>query len=64
MDRGTWQATVHGVAKSQTCLNTWHIKKKKNELGNILPAVEESLHFLSTSLKPSLAIFHIYQYGI
>ena len=37
-------------------------KKKKKELGNILPAVEESLPFLSTSLKPSIAIFHIYQY--
>ena len=23
MDRGTWQSTVHGVAKSQTRLNTW-----------------------------------------
>ena len=24
MDRGTWQATVHGVAKSQTGLNDFH----------------------------------------
>ena len=24
MDRGAWQATVHGVAKSQTQLNHWH----------------------------------------
>ena len=22
MDRGAWQATVHGVAKSQACLST------------------------------------------
>ena len=22
MDRGAWQATVHGVAESQTCLST------------------------------------------
>ena len=22
MDRGTWQATDHGVAKSQTCMST------------------------------------------
>ena len=24
MDRGDWQATVHGVAKSQTRLTNWH----------------------------------------
>ena len=24
MDRGTWQATVHGVAKSQTRLSDYH----------------------------------------
>ena len=24
MDRGAWQATVHGVAKSQTWLRDWH----------------------------------------
>ena len=24
MDRGTWQATVHGVAKSQASLNDFH----------------------------------------
>ena len=24
MDRGAWQATVHGVAKSQTRLNDFH----------------------------------------
>ena len=33
MDRGAWQATVHGVAKSQTDLATehiymWNLKKK------------------------------------
>jgi len=25
MDRGAWQVTVHGVAKSQTRLNTQHV---------------------------------------
>ena len=25
MDRGAWWTTVHGVEKSQTQLNTWHI---------------------------------------
>ena len=24
MDRGTWRATVHGVAKRQTCLSDYH----------------------------------------
>ena len=23
MDRGAWQATVHGVSKSGTCLSDW-----------------------------------------
>ena len=27
MDRGAWQATVHGVAKSQTQLSDFHFKK-------------------------------------
>ena len=27
MDRGAWQATVHGVAKSQTRLSDFHIIK-------------------------------------
>ena len=26
MDRGTWRATVHGVAKSQTRLSGWHFR--------------------------------------
>ena len=25
MDRGAWQAIVHGVTESQTRLNTWHM---------------------------------------
>jgi len=28
MDRGAWQATVHGVAKSQTQLSNFHTKKE------------------------------------
>ena len=30
MDRGAWQATVHGVAKSQTQLSDSHIKATVN----------------------------------
>ena len=28
MDRGAWQAAVHGVAKSQTLLSTVHVVKQ------------------------------------
>ena len=27
MDRGAWQATVHGVAKSQTQLSNFHFRR-------------------------------------
>ena len=30
MDRGAWQATVHGVAKSQTQLSEHKISQKQN----------------------------------
>ena len=30
MDRGAWQATVHGIAKSQTQLNEPRISHKQN----------------------------------
>ena len=40
MDRGTWQATVHGVAKSQTQLSTKH-----NILSHISPFNESFHHF-------------------
>ena len=29
MDRGAWQATVHGVAKNWTWLSSWHIHSNK-----------------------------------
>ena len=32
MDRGAWQATVHGVTRSQTRLNRLLIKKNKTKL--------------------------------
>ena len=31
MDGGAWQATVHGVAQSQTQLSDFTLKKKKKE---------------------------------
>ena len=33
IDRGAWQATVHGVTKSQTQLST-HVRKKINPEGS------------------------------
>ena len=47
MDRGDWQATVHGVAKSRTRLSTMH----KDMTGlNICPAalLSATLYFLIT----------------
>ena len=36
MDKGAWQATIHGVAKSQTRLNDFHFSwKNKNIVKNI-----------------------------
>ena len=37
MDRGTWQAIVHWVAKSQTWLKwlSTHVRTSKNELGDV-----------------------------
>ena len=29
MDRGAWQATVHGIAKSQTRLKQWTVRKEQ-----------------------------------
>ena len=36
MDRGAWQATVHGVAKSQTQLSTHALEEKLNSLSSVL----------------------------
>ena len=36
MDRGAWQATVHGVAKSQTQLSTHALEEKLNSLSPVL----------------------------
>ena len=32
MDRGAWQATVHGVAKSQTRLSNFHLSEQEVRL--------------------------------
>ena len=32
MDRGAWQATVHGVTKSRTRLNDYHHYSRKNKI--------------------------------
>ena len=31
MDKGAWQATVHGMAKSQIQLFTWHTPRKERK---------------------------------
>ena len=47
MDRGTWQAMVHGITKSQTCLSDYHFhfedaNTKYLFLGN--PTNPENVH--------------------
>ena len=42
MDRGTWQATVHGVAKSQTRLSDFHFASLVAQLVKNLPAMQET----------------------
>ena len=36
MDRGTWQATVHGVAKSRTRLSDFTFTFMKNPTANLI----------------------------
>ena len=53
MDRGAWQATVHGVAKSETQLSNTHIHHHNST--NII-------QFLSTpvcALAPNTSVKHI-----
>ena len=33
MDRGAWWATVHGIAKSQTCKSSFHFHSETNFVG-------------------------------
>ena len=42
MDRGTWQATVHGVAKSQTWLSNFHFASLVAQLVKNPPAMRET----------------------
>ena len=49
-DRGAWQATVHGIAKSQTCLSDWTtttMEGKKNRKGVYHQAISGYLYIMS-----------------
>ena len=49
MDRGVWQATVQGVAKSQTWLNNWACMKlidKKFSMSNKVNLMIKGWHYL------------------
>ena len=62
MDRGAWQATVHGVTKSQTWLSThaWHLSLDKWIMDLIyFKWCIHSYHLFSLTLWPTL--FLIYQ---
>ena len=53
MDRGAWQATVHGVAKSQTWLSTHanvFLAKKKMSILALCPFLNQIIWFLDTQL--------------
>ena len=45
MDRGAWQATVHGVAKSQTQLSDSHVH-------TALPGRDHAQHLCITTPSP------------
>ena len=55
MHRGAWQATVHGVAKSQTGLSDYHFHQDWN---NICPEVLVSVSGALTFLLGSSAQNH------
>ena len=42
MDRGAWQATVRGVAKSRTWLNDWAHTQSSHEAFTMKPKKEQS----------------------
>ena len=42
MDRGAWQATVHGVAKSQTQLSDFHIHIGSFRASQVAPEVKNA----------------------
>ena len=66
MDRGTWQATVHGVAKSRTWLSNvqfqWFIahRLKRNDLGSSLAVQSLGFH---TSTNEGLGLINNWELG-
>ena len=54
MDRGTWQATVHGVTKSGTRLSTWYktASSQSRDIANTVQDLLFSRSVVSDSLQP------------
>ena len=58
MDRGAWQATVHGVAKIQTWLNDFHVHVSLGE-----QQVENStLKCVMVEKRINVALVHVFPY--
>ena len=56
-DRGTWWATVHGVAKSRTWLSNWTTTKTADEY--LYSPTEQNKGPVMSGCPPSSAIFHV-----
>ena len=67
MDRGAWQATVHGVVKSQTRLNGWHTQIVLPQPSSVDEAVLTSASFLNAAWffasLPFGNVFVLFQLG-
>ena len=59
MDRGAWQATVHGVAKSQTQLSDVHIHKKSFFSYCSQDVCFQLLTFTTMFLDMNLSLFYL-----
>ena len=57
MDRGAWQATVHGVAKSRTQLSTWQLEDyvRSSPLENRRETTPAPLNLLNLGRKVMMA---------
>ena len=52
MDKGAWQATVHGVAKSRTWLSNFHFTLSHYVCGNLLLSESEVTQWVPTLCDP------------
>ena len=54
MDRGSWQATVHGVSKESD--TAWQLKNKNNPWPVALASLALAMHILGLHPRPMLRV--------